>query len=146
MRPGDTLHVLAPDGSGRLIAARIPEGCGAGSVFFVNMAPPVVAVTGVPVDQDLLVVGSMDVAAQSVEQDLELAEESSYNTEPLRVLVRVPEDSKPGDKIRVELPDKRVVEAIVPVGDVKEFYVEAPRDRHHNESSARPMMSLPAFD
>lgn len=151
MGPGDTVHVLAPDGSGRLIAARIPEGHGAGSVFFVTMPFPAVAVvTGVPIDRDLVVVNSMDVTAQPAEQDLELAEEngSTNNTESIRVLVRVPEDSKPGDSIRVELPDKRVVEAVVPHGNVQDFYVEAPcaRDYQHSGASARPMMSLPAFD
>ena len=136
--PGDILLVLAPDGSGRTVSARVPEGCGAGHVFFVSFAPPVVAVTGVPVEQPL-VVNALD-QYQQTEQDLELVEETNEQAADMKdiVLVTVPEGSKPGDKIRVQLPDQRIVEAVVPEGNVKQFYVQGP-------PSNGTSRSLPAF-
>jgi hypothetical protein len=126
LKPGDTLVVLSPDGS-QTLSARIPEGHGAGSVFFVNFAAPVVA-TGVPLSSSAaapMVVQAMDLG-QPAEQDLELAEEHTGGESSNLVLVTVPALSEPGDKLLVQLPDQRVVEAIVPAGNVVEFYVQAP--------------------
>lgn len=136
-QPGDTLLIMAPDGSGNAVTARIPEGHGAGRVFFITFVPPV-AVTdtnGIPTrESDLVIVPSTDPSLpRQTEQDLELVCEGTDQTEsdlqPTLVLVTVPEGSKPGDIIRVLLPDQRVVEAMVPAGDVQQFFVQAPPSR-----------------
>jgi hypothetical protein len=40
VRPGQAIHVMAPDGSGRLIEARVPQGLTAGSTFMVQPPSP----------------------------------------------------------------------------------------------------------
>jgi hypothetical protein len=125
LKPGDILVVLSPDGR-QTVSARIPEGHGAGSVFFVNFAAPVVA-TGIRLSASAavpIIVQAMD-PSQPAEQDLELVEENAGENLNLG-LVTVPALSKPGDKLLVQLPDQRVVEVIVPAGNVVEFYVQAP--------------------
>lgn len=121
LRPGDTLLVLSPDGS-RTVSARIPEGHGAGSVFFVSFAAPVVA-TVLPGSDDLPIVQAID-PNQPATLDLELAEDNGKSKN--LVLVTVPETSRAGDMIHVQLPDQRIVEAIVPDGNSAQFYVQAP--------------------
>ena len=130
-QPGDTLLVMAPDGSGNAVTARIPEGHGAGSVFFVTFAPPVVATTAIPTfESGLAIVPASDpFQPQRIEQDLELAVEANNQAaldQHHLVLVTVPEGSKPGDVIRVLLQNQRIVEAIVPTGDVQQFFVQVP--------------------
>jgi hypothetical protein len=68
---------------------------------------------------------------QQTEQDLELVEEVSREgarpTDPQNmILVAVPEGSKAGDTISVQLPDQRIVEAIVPAGGLLHFSLQVP--------------------
>ena len=148
-QPGDTLLVLNPDGSGRTVSARIPEGCGAGRVFFVSFAPPVIATPVQSMDMSgsdpVYVVHAMDHRSssqefqqvqqqqqQQAEQDLELVEEASpgvgngTSNQQNMILVTVPEGSKAGDTISVQLPDQRIVEAIVPAGGLSHFFLQVP--------------------
>jgi hypothetical protein len=161
-QPGDTLLVLNPDGSGMTVSARIPEGHGAGRVFFVSFAPPVIATPVRPTDisgsEPVYVVHAMDhrpspqeqqpQQQQQTEQDLELVEEVSpggapSTTDPQNmILVAVPEGSKAGDTISVQLPDQRIVEAIVPAGGLLHFFLQVPppsegaqEQRVHNDEA-----------
>jgi len=59
VKPGQEILVTAPDGSGRCMRATVPEGALPGHTFLVKFEPeatthPVVAVMGIPVEQDLL--------------------------------------------------------------------------------------------
>ena len=145
-QPGDTLLVLDPNGSGMTVSARIPEGHGAGRVFFVSFAPPVIATPVQSADvsgsEPVYVVHAMDQRPppqeqqqqqqhQQAEQDLELEEEVSTNgggisDQPNMILVTVPVGSKAGDTISVQLPDQRIVEAIVPAGGLLHFFLQVP--------------------
>ncbi|KAI2491700.1 hypothetical protein MHU86_22843 [Fragilaria crotonensis] len=150
-QPGDTLLVMAPDGSGNAVTARIPEGHGAGRVFFVTFAPPVAVTDTTDIlssESGLVIVPSADPSVpHHTEQDLELVCEGTDQTESDQqntlVLVTVPEGSLPGDIIRVLLPDQRIVEAMVPAGGVQQFYVQAPPSRNAHGNEAEP--TLPAF-
>eukprot|EP00545_Synedropsis_sp_CCMP1620_P005488 CAMPEP_0119009424 /NCGR_PEP_ID=MMETSP1176-20130426/4353_1 /TAXON_ID=265551 /ORGANISM="Synedropsis recta cf, Strain CCMP1620" /LENGTH=245 /DNA_ID=CAMNT_0006961937 /DNA_START=51 /DNA_END=788 /DNA_ORIENTATION=- len=131
LKAGDTLLVVSPDGS-RAVSARIPEGHDVGSVFFVQFAAPAVVAVGVPLSSEpqlpivqAIVNPSSQSSSVEYQSDLQLAEETDERNRDL-VLVTVPESSLAGDRIRVRLPDQRVVEAVVPEGNVKQFYVQAP--------------------
>jgi hypothetical protein len=122
LSPGDTLVVIAPDG--RSMEVEIPAGCGAGHVFFVQFPE---AVSGVPVGEqeaDELVI----VPVHETGRDLELMEDEDRNKIRRNlVLVTVPEGVQAGHKIHVQLPNNGgIVEAIVPQGDVKQFYLQVP--------------------
>lgn len=196
------LTVLAPDGSGRVVQARVPDGALAGHTFLVQFAPaPIhVAVTGVPVDPQLAAkmnptppvaattttTAAVDVPPTATAKtgttststvsggltDLLLATETNaptnqFNTNnvgdsssnnnnndrPMNedglILVRVPPGSSPGDKIRVRLPDQRLVDAVVPPGNVSEFYLKPPpkqQNWHDNPLAyGAPMLLGPAL-
>jgi hypothetical protein len=141
-QPGDTLLVLDPNGSGMTVSARIPEGHGAGRVFFVSFAPPVIATpvqsSDVSGSEPVYVVHAMDQRPpppqqqqQQAEQDLVLEEEVSNGgggttDQQNMILVTVPDGAKAGDTISVQLPDQRIVEAIVPAGGLLHFFLQVP--------------------
>jgi len=129
VKAGDPLIVLAPDGSGRALTVTVPDGCTAGHVFLVDFTlySPV---RGIPVSKSIVpsiaVVIGMN-QSQQPEKDLELNEESNVNTKDNGIyLVMVPEGTKPGEKIQVSLPDKSLIEVIVPDGNGEKFYVRSP--------------------
>mmetsp|Transcript_553 Transcript_553/g.666 ORF Transcript_553/g.666 Transcript_553/m.666 type:complete len:157 (+) Transcript_553:54-524(+) len=55
LKEGDSLIVLAPDGSGRVVRAVIPEGCSPGHVFLVDFGAPLVEASVENNDLELVV-------------------------------------------------------------------------------------------
>lgn len=162
--PGQLLTVLAPDGSGRVVQAIVPQGLLAGHTFFVSFAPAV-AVAGIPLDPNLAKqVGSTPQPTPAPQKDdnadlllsLEMEDEDGKlesESQTDMVLVNVPPGANPGDKVRVELPDRRQVEVVVPDGGVQHFYVRIPprttenaqrRNWHDNPMAyGAPMLAAP---
>lgn len=64
-----------------------------------------------------------------------------------RILVQVPPGVAPGSKMRVKIPDGRVIEVTVPRGEVTQFYVKVPpknQNWHDNPAAyAAPMVVAP---
>ena len=64
-----------------------------------------------------------------------------------QVLVHVPPGVAAGSKIRVKIPDGRIIEATVPQGEVTQFYVKVPpkdQNWHDNPAAyAAPMVVAP---
>jgi hypothetical protein len=147
--------------------------------------PPVVAVTGIPVENvphDLLLTPESD-EKKKVEPHVELMnfdhfdapqqpqpqtqipppipppqmqpqahqrqQQQQRNSNDNRALVRVPPGVSPGSKIRVKIPDGRVIEATVPPGEATQFYVKVPPKKqnwHDNPLAyAAPMAVAPFF-
>lgn len=146
MLPGETVHVSAPDGSGRMVEAVVPAGVKAGSTFLVQfpaspvaarvpILPPTAGNVGCVSEQigKPGSVGSVEGITQQEEQKQppDLLDSVSCNgqhqptTDESLILVQVPDGVGPGSKIRVPVPGEgdRFVEAVVPAGNVKEFYV-----------------------
>jgi hypothetical protein len=145
-------------------------------------APPVVAVTGIPVESvpyDLLLTPESN-EKKEVEPHVELMnydhfdapqqqpqmqipppipppqiqpqarqqkQQQKYNRNDNRVLVQVPPGAAPGSKIRVKIPDGRVIEATVPRGEDTQFYIKVPprkQNWHDNPLAyAAPMAVAP---
>lgn len=131
--------VVAPDGSGRAITVVVPEECSAGHVFFVDFSS-FSPIPGIPVTKSIepsvAIVNGIS-PSQQPEKDLEFFEESRLNKiENDLFLVAIPEASKPGQKIQVALPDKRIVEVIIPEGDAKQIYVRTPRKNSIDDSTS----------
>lgn len=62
------------------------------------------------------------------------------------VLIKVPPGALPGEKIRVQIKPGQTIEATVPEGNVKEFYVRVPRQKqnwHDNVLAVAPMTAGP---
>lgn len=82
-------------------------------------------------------------AHQRQEQQQQRQRDSNDN----RVLVKVPPGVAPGSKIRVKIPDGRVIEVTVPPGDATQFYVKVPprkQNWHDNPLAyAAPMAVAP---
>ena len=154
VQPGNLLTVLSPDGSGRIVQARVPEGLSAGHTFFVDFPPldeqpsksgEPIAVTGIPVDPK----GPLPNQQQnpSVAQPLALSSndllltpnDTQTTTNPQairedRVLVHVPPGASAGDKIRVQCPNGQIIEATVPEGGLSKFYVQVPPTRNQRQN------------
>jgi hypothetical protein len=151
LRAGDRLRVVAPDGTGRQVETIVPVGVSVGHTFLVRLPPrpehlhaancgfvaPVPPPVATPVE------GSSAPMASAV-------------TEPLGqdlVLVKVPPQARPGQKLHVSFSDGRVIEAVVPPG-VAEFYVRVPQRgdgklRHgqaHRSTSMRRQPDQPSYD
>lgn len=139
MNPGDPL--LVTDGNGRVIHAIIPEGAFAGNTFMVQMPEMdhAIQATAVPIDDHSgathVVVGE-DVAPTDLEfQEQQATAAVTSNTDNYHpsstmpsdlVLVQVPFNAMPGSTLQVQSPDGRTIEAVVPEGNVREFYVRLP--------------------
>jgi hypothetical protein len=65
------------------------------------------------------------------------------------VKVRVPPNLKPGDKMRVQIPDGRIIDTVVPPGNLSEFHVKVPAKKqnfHDNPVAVHaPMLLGPLF-
>lgn len=61
------------------------------------------------------------------------------------VKVRVPPNLKPGDKMRVQIPDGRMINTVIPPGNVSEFHVKVPAKKqnfHDNPIAVHAPMLL----
>jgi len=118
--PGQTLNVAAQDGSGRLVAATIPQGMQPGSTFCVEF-PSDVPSSAFVADADChrLGDGAMPATIPSAPSNA-----SSPESGESMVLVRVPPGTEAGTTLHVRIPgEDRMVAAVVPP-DVNEFYVK----------------------
>jgi hypothetical protein len=158
---GDRLRVLAPDGSGREVETVVPEGICVGKSFLVRFPTRpesfhgnntnTVFVVGTPASPtERPVVASPDygdiipvsppVAIPVDDSNAPSASAVLDDQGQDLVLVKVPKNVRPGDKLVVSTDDGRTVEAVVPSG-ADEFYVRVPpssdRDNSHQESRTR---------
>lgn len=61
------------------------------------------------------------------------------------VKVRVPPNLKPGDKMRVQIPDGRMIDTVVPPGNLSEYHVKVPAKKqnfHDNPIAVHAPMLL----
>lgn len=108
-KPGQTLEVAAPDSSGRVVTATIPEECGyEGATFMVRFpdkgaAPAAAAAAG----------GGRGPIADVVSQD-----------EELKVCVRVPNGARVGSMMYAPVPGdaSRVIPIRIPSRKIRTFY------------------------
>ena len=136
-KPGDEILVTCGADSDRMIAATIPPGSFPGSSFLVRM-PPVPEASVVPYGTEDTKFGSTAGNGVVSGQDTDLHLHSSSSPpeavavpeqqlqDPDLILVKVPPGTRKGEKLRVNLPDGRVMEAAVPQDGLKEFYMRAP--------------------
>ena len=173
VNPGQEILVTAPDGSGQCMRATVPEGALPGHTFLVKMETPPV-MTAIPVEKqphdllltpdfqpqpDLLNCDRFHAPQQpsQIQPQLQIPppqtqpqveqQQSRSDSNDNQVLVHVPPGVAPGSKIRVKIPDGRVIEATVPQGEVTQFYVKVPpknQNWHDNPAAyAAPMVIAP---
>ena len=141
---GDEIYVRTPVGS--VVSAIIPEGCFPGHAFFVRVPDDATTaaevVMGTPVERSLEsslpvhpvpavpinTFGQQNVQVSTTVNSQEQEYEEHDDNTNLE-LIQVPQGSKPGDRIHVQIPDGRTIEALVPQGNVPEFYVRLPSNR-----------------
>lgn len=139
VNPGDMLYVAAPDG--RMVEAVVPPGILPGHTFLVRLPPqdsvPLESLPTLAVDQTSVIPGrdvedtdlrmneELPQAVELVEQPTVVHAAPTEGDDTL-VLVQVPSGSPVGSKLQVHLNDGRVIEATVPSGNHKEFYVRVP--------------------
>jgi len=88
-----------------------------------------------------------DIEQQRPQPEVEMTsnERANNNTNDRngeRVLIKVPPGAAPGEKIRVQIRPGQTIEATVPEGSPKEFYVRVPRQQqnwHDNPLAVAPM-------
>ena len=157
--PGQTLLVQHPSGNGQVVSAVVPEGHPAGSTFYVRF-PQVVVIKGDPVDkaniqfavtktpqqlsQDNFASGfggskiihtSGETPARPKHQGTKKYKRCSEEMLLLHnkglVKIKVPPNLKTGDRMKVQIPDGRVIHAVVPPGNMSEFYVKVPTKKQN---------------
>jgi len=153
MTCGDILHVSAPDGSGRIVSAVIPNGMGPGSQFMVEFPinPPSSSASvasqnaysqGGNLREPLHVLGAPDSNRSNINPAV-FATSPDYSDVPIMpppasiaspmlepqqavILVQVPPGTHPGSVLHVQVPGgNRMVAATVPP-NVTEFHVAVP--------------------
>lgn len=172
MGPGQDLLIQHPSGNGQVIAATIPEGYQAGSMFHVRFPtsnPTVVSGTSVIQQSHQQSNGPADIASgfggdnsagqhqpyrPSAKQQQQGQGKTKYKrcSEEMLLLhnkglvkIKVPPNLSAGDRMRVQIPDGRMINATIPAGNVSEFHVKVPTKKqnfHDNPIAVHAPMAL----
>lgn len=168
---GQTILVKHPSGNGQVVSAVIPEGHYPGSTFYVRFPPAPVA-SGITTtnpqksgNQTKQPVSPSDAFVSGFGSDVSHSHGNPPNRNPKQgtkkykrcseemlllhnkglVKVRVPPNLKPGDKMRVQIPDGRMIDTVVPPGNLSEFHVKVPARKqnfHDNPIAVHAPMLL----
>jgi hypothetical protein len=169
--PGQTLLIQHPSANGQVISAAIPEGHYAGNTFYVRF-PPLVVVSGTPVGNPQLTGqqqsqtyepaqqqqspqpggGGQSYAPPPALQQQQGKKKYKRCSEEMLLLhkkglvkIKVPPNLQAGDKMRVQIPDGRMINVVVPSGNVSEFQVKVPPKKqnwHDNPIAVHAPMAL----
>lgn len=138
MGPGQSIVVQHPT-SGQTVTATIPEGHFEGATFQVRFPHQHTVVQGAP------------VVANSNQPPNNNGQKKKYKrcSEEMLLLhkkglvkIRVPPNLKAGDKMRVQIPDGRMMNVTIPPGPPAEFQVKVPNKKqnfHDNPIAVAPM-------
>lgn len=125
---GQTLNVNATDGSGRVIAATVPEGMEPGSTFQVTFPSDDGGDDGTPI-------ATSAPPQQQQQQEIPVAPPGQK-----LMLVQVPDGVSAGQSIQVRVPgENQILAVVVPGNGVKQFYAAyTPQQQQQQQAYGTP--------